>query len=105
MGHSDFASQNTYHLFTALGEAGAKTIAGGGTIRVFGFIFTATTDNETVFTMTDASNTALFTFTQLKNSIGGSSPVWVCFLADAGLKVQSSRDDGSVTVFHNAPGS
>ena len=104
MGIANFASRNTYQLFTATGSAGALTVAGGGNIQVCGFVFDATSDNNTIFTVTDASDNTLFTFSQVKNSLASSSHVDICFMADAGLKVQSNRADGSVVVFHNSPG-
>ena len=104
MGIASFASRNTYKLFTALGVAGALTVANGDNIQVCGFIFEATTANDTVFTVTDASDNVLFKFAQVKPAVGSSSHVDICFMADAGLKIQSSRNDGSVVVFHNNPG-
>lgn len=104
MGIANFASRSTYKLFTGSGSGGALTVASGGNIQVCGFVFEATTDNNTVFTVTDASDNVLFKFAQVKTSLGSSSHVDICFMADAGLKIQSSRSDGSVVVFHNSPG-
>ena len=104
MGIANFASRNTYKAFTASGTSGALTVAGGGNIQVSGFVFESTSNNGTIFTVTDADDNTLFTFLQVANLTGSSSHVDICFMADAGLKIQSSRNDGSVVVFHNSPG-
>ena len=104
MGIANFASRSSYKLLTASGSAGALTVASGGNFQVCGFVFDATTANDTVFTVTDASDNVLFTFSQAKPATASASHVDICFMADKGLKVQSSRADGSVVVFHNSPG-
>ena len=104
MGIANFASRSTYKAFTGSGTGGALTVASGGNIQVCGFVFQATADTNTTFTVTDANDNTLFTFTQVKNSLGSSSHVDICFMADKGLKIQSSLSSGSVVVFHNSPG-
>ncbi len=100
----EIASRTTHQAFTNSGTAGALTVASGGNIKVYGFIFQSTTNNGTIFTVTDASDTTIFTWLQVANLTGSTSHLDVDFIADAGLKVQSSRSDGTVTVFHNSPG-
>ena len=95
------ASRHTSKLFTASGSGGALTVANGDNVQVNGITFATTTANATVFTVTDASDNVLFIINVA--SVGTFSHE-VCWLADAGIKVQSDRNDGRVVVFHNSPG-
>jgi hypothetical protein len=104
MGISGYASRSTYKLFTVADAAGALTVASGGAIQVLGLVFTCTSTTDTVFTVTDASDNTLMVVAVPKPAVSSSVSVEIPFMADAGLKVQSSATNGSVTVFHNSPG-
>ena len=93
------APQHTYKEFTATGSSGALTVAGGGSVHVYGIVFQAVTAN--VFTITDAADNTLFKYSVAENTSDEVSTYWI---ADAGIKVQSGQTDGSCVVFHNAPG-
>ncbi len=95
----NFASRRSPKTFTVAGVAGALTVAGGEPVNVYGIEFQAVT--AAIFTVTDASNTTLWTFSLPANQ---STCVEIPWVADAGIKVQTNQTDGSVCVFHNNPG-
>lgn len=97
-----YASRHTRGSFTASGAGGEVTIAGGGAVEVCGMLFT-TGATAAVFTVTDDGTTVLFTVALAASSSFEASIPW---LADAGLRVQSSTatNTPSVVVFHNSPG-
>ena len=97
-----FASRHTRGSFTVADAAGEVTIAGGGAVQVCGMVFT-TGATAAVFTVTDDGTAVLFTVAVAASSSFEASIPW---LADAGLRVQSSTatNTPSVVVFHNSPG-
>lgn len=101
MGIGKFASRHSTQLFTTSGVPGALTVVNGEPVQVCGITFSTTTANATVFTVTDASDTALFVVNLAASSSFEHSVPWI---ADAGIKIQSNRADGRVVVFHNSPG-
>ncbi len=99
MGIANFASRHTGQDFTVADLAGVLTVASGEPVQVFGIHFTS--DTTSIFTVTDGSDTALFT---VRLEAATSYNLQTCWLADAGIKVQNSVGDGSCMVFHNSPG-
>ena len=100
MGMMECASRLTHKTFTASGSAGALTVAGGEPVKVVGIVFKAVT--AAVFTVTDASDNALWTYAVAANSGDSVEIPWV---ADIGIKIQTNQTDGAATVFHQSPGS
>ena len=102
MGIAKFASRISGSQFATSGLSGALTVASGNPVQVCGIHFSGDTANATVFTVTDADDTTLYTVHLLTG--GTSYNIQVPALYDNGIKVQSNRTGASVAVFHNSPG-
>jgi hypothetical protein len=102
MGHSDYAPRTTRKAFTVADAAGALTVANGGTIRVSGFVIHNVTA-DTIWLITDAANNTLI---QIQIAAAKTTQEFtICWVGDAGVKVQNDKGTGAVTVFHGNAGS
>jgi hypothetical protein len=101
MGINQFASRRTYAPISVADAAGAVTAAGGAPVQVCGFIV-MNASAETIWTVYDGSNNAIFTFQHLlaKTSFEYTIP----WMADKGIKIGNNLGTGAATIFHNSPG-
>ena len=99
MGIGNFASRHTGQDFSATGVGGALSVAAGEPVQVVGIHFYALAN--TIFTVTDASDVALF---RVGVEAFNSYNIQTNWIADAGIKVQSNDATAACMVFHNSPG-